>query len=461
MFRSYLDNNYFVYLLRLAYEDGFMTQSRKDGPAWGGSDFGRIAAMCAPASMPRTMQRNSISPLLIDNEDNEDLIDKSLRKDLPKSIELEAVISDAWTKGQQDRWAKCSFVPGCSIENLKEFINDGPDPKLVKKSSERYALSVADKFPIFVSGGDVQTKWGLTPAGAFDGSCVLGWYYGEELNEGDYVEWAKGHVAIIGKVDREGRRAQALKLNSIHDTLTPVMGQSDSEHYSWWETNVINGARRAANAGKPGVGQRSERQSENFLNNLKDKITKGKPIASCCDKLAEEELRPIDKVCETVEDLKEAIDLDQGVEKCVEAVSDAIDRMETESGGVIMSEAPIDIDAAKAAAAKKEEAPPEFSVTFQNNPARTYTSSEGTTTITTNIPAADAEEAQQKQLWLQLHDKQVLSSKGLCERLGLDFDKEIENMRREGVLQEKRPAPKKKIKKPKALKKIRARKKKK
>lgn len=39
------------------------------------------------------------------------------------------------------------------------------------------------------------------------------------------------------------------------------------------------------------------------------------------------------------------------------------------------------------------------------------------------------DDTQQKQLWMQLHDKQVLSTETLCEKFGLHYDQEVERLR--------------------------------
>ena len=39
------------------------------------------------------------------------------------------------------------------------------------------------------------------------------------------------------------------------------------------------------------------------------------------------------------------------------------------------------------------------------------------------------DDTQQKQLWLQLHDKQVMSTETLCEKFGLHYDQEVERLR--------------------------------
>lgn len=486
MFRSYLENNYFAYLLRLAYEDGFMTKSNTSGPRGGGHDFGRIAAMCAPEAMPREMRRSSVSPLLIEDDDKEDLIDRSLRKDLSKPILLESVIADAWTAGQHDRWSKSSFRPGCCIETLKEFVNNGPDPKEAKKAADRYAGSIADKYPDFIAGGNVQTKWGLTPAGAWDGTCVIGWYYGEHIHEGDYVEYAKGHVVIIGKIDKEARRAEALKLNYDGATLNPIMGHSISEHYSWWEEAVL---RRGNGSKTPNIGQKYQTQSNDFYNefkditdkmNGKDKITDPKPIKSTEDR-DEAWRKGIKDNQKVAESPLEPVEMDMGPIEIKENM-----KAEEEAGdGILMSDpSPEVVEAAKAAAAenkpaeepkqhcdwKEPEAPAgTVTMTIQNNPSQTYT------TTATNAPLTQGtattftfmDPCSKSQIMMQLHDKQVLSSKGLCEGLGLNYDEEIKRMREEGLgslvskpAENLRPAPKKKIKKPKSVKKVRARKKK-
>jgi very-short-patch-repair endonuclease/intein/homing endonuclease len=45
------------------------------------------------------------------------------------------------------------------------------------------------------------------------------------------------------------------------------------------------------------------------------------------------------------------------------------------------------------------------------------------------------DDTQQKQLWIQLHDKQVLSTQSLCEKFDLDYDHEIERIRLESAAQ--------------------------
>lgn len=45
------------------------------------------------------------------------------------------------------------------------------------------------------------------------------------------------------------------------------------------------------------------------------------------------------------------------------------------------------------------------------------------------------DDTQQKQLWIQLHDKQVLSTQSLCEKFDLDYDHELERIRLESAAQ--------------------------
>jgi very-short-patch-repair endonuclease len=45
------------------------------------------------------------------------------------------------------------------------------------------------------------------------------------------------------------------------------------------------------------------------------------------------------------------------------------------------------------------------------------------------------DETPQRQLWMQLHDKQIMSSQTLCEKVGLDYDQEVERVRMEVAAQ--------------------------
>jgi hypothetical protein len=46
------------------------------------------------------------------------------------------------------------------------------------------------------------------------------------------------------------------------------------------------------------------------------------------------------------------------------------------------------------------------------------------------------DDSQQKQLWIQLYDKQAISLETLLEKFGMDYDHEIERQRYESVLQQ-------------------------
>lgn len=45
------------------------------------------------------------------------------------------------------------------------------------------------------------------------------------------------------------------------------------------------------------------------------------------------------------------------------------------------------------------------------------------------------DETPQRQLWMQMHDKQIMSSQTLCEKVGLDYDQEVERVRMEVAAQ--------------------------
>jgi very-short-patch-repair endonuclease len=46
------------------------------------------------------------------------------------------------------------------------------------------------------------------------------------------------------------------------------------------------------------------------------------------------------------------------------------------------------------------------------------------------------DDTQQKQLWMQLHDKQILSAESMCEKFDLDYDQEVERLRFETAQQQ-------------------------